>query len=172
MKKKLLIAALFVMSLLSSAYATPKPLPVPSFREPLMDITTLVINAHVTVVLVADNNQPVRMGGENVFLENVNLKQTGHKLVVEASKNRDLKNKGVIYIPAASLRYIEINSTAAVRTASSLTSPVLSIKVNGECKINIRTKGHLNIIEGPYHEVRYRESQVTSPVTLFTNESE
>lgn len=167
----MLLTALFVMGILTSSYAKEKPLPVPSFHEHLMDITSLVINAHVTVVLVADN-QPLRMGGEDVFLENVNLKQTGHKLVVETSKNRDLRNKGVIYIPAASLKYIEINSTAAVRTASTLKSPVLSIKVNGECKINIRTLGHLNIIEGPYHEVRYRERQVTPPVTLITSDTE
>ena len=172
MKKTLLLTVLVVMGILTSSYAMEKPLPVPAFREPLMDITTLVINAHVTVVLVEDNNEAVRLGGDDAFLMSVNLKQTGHKLVVDASKNRDMRNKGVVYIPASSLKYIEINSTASVRTENTLKVPVLSIKVNGSCKINIRTVGHLNIIEGTYHEVHYRERQASPPVTLITNEAE
>jgi hypothetical protein len=108
------------------------------------------------VVLVNTDEQPVKIGGEDIFLLHVVFKQAGGKLVIEATKKRDLKNKGVIYIPAASLNYIEINSSASVRSADFLEIPQLQIQVNGECKVNITNRGKLNILEGPDFEIRQK----------------
>ncbi len=130
-------------------------------RGIVREITSMVINAHVTVVLVNASSQPIRIGGNNFFLLNVEFKQTGGKLVIESAKKRDMKNKGTIYIPAASLKYIEINSDAAVRSATSLEIPQLDILVNGDCRVSIKNLGKVNIKEGPGHEVKY--ALFTSP---------
>lgn len=152
MKFTLLITAV----LFSSFVATPLQHEGEQARRNTGEITSLIINAHVTVVLVNTVQEPVKIGGEDIFLLHVVFKQSGGKLVIESTKKRDLKNKGVIYIPAASLKYIEINSSASVRSADFLEIPQLRIQVNGECKVDITNRGQLNILEGPEFEIRQK----------------
>lgn len=128
-----------------------------------MKITSLVINASVTIILVNDN-EPVRVGGNEKFLSNVTFKQTGNKLVIDATKDRDFKNKGFIYVPASQLKYIEINSSADVSTESALKIPVLDVLVNGECKIRIANKGECNVKDSKNFEVEYNKEVRRYPV--------
>ncbi|HEY0750823.1 MAG TPA: DUF2807 domain-containing protein [Chitinophagaceae bacterium] len=150
----------------SSSLTTSSQQPVE--EKNMQTITSLVINANVTVVLVNAYSQPVRIGGNDLFLLNVVLKQTGRKLVIESNKKRDLRNKGIIYIPAAGLEYIEINSAAAVRSANFLKIPLLEIRVNGECQVDISNLGQLKIKEGPDHEIRYKVKKETISGSIAT----
>ena len=159
----LLIALLWTAAIPLFALKMPDD---PGKKQKREEITSLVINAHVTVVLINANSQPVRMGGNNFFLLNVEIRQVGGQVLIETTKKRDLKNKGVIYIPAGSLKYIEINSAADVSTASFLNIPALDVLINGECKVDIANRGLLNIKEGPYHEVRYQIKKEWAPAAL------
>jgi hypothetical protein len=150
MKKFFLSAIIAVLAGISSAHAVHPSDP----NESEMKITSLVINASVTIILV-DDSQPVRVGGNEKFLANVTFKQTGTKLVIDAIKDRDFKNKGFIYVPASQLKYIEINSSADVSTQSALSVPVLDVLINGACKILIASKGTCNIKDTDTYEAQY-----------------
>ncbi len=140
--------------------------------SPREEITSLVINAHVTVVLVDAKSQPVRIGGDNFFLLNVDFRQAGGKLTVTARKKRNLRKRGVIYIPAGSLRHIEINSSALVKSAGTLHSRELDVVLNGECRVEITTAGRLNILNGPFHDVRYRKRKMERSDTAMITKNE
>ena len=109
-------------------------------------ITTLVIDANVTVVLVHNNVTP-QVNGDKRLKELVTLKKTGDTLVISSIKNRNLKGSGVVYVPANQLRKIRINSQANVRSLFVLRIPKLDVLVNGACTLAISNIGELNIIE-------------------------
>jgi hypothetical protein len=159
MKKVFLSVILAVLAGISSVHAVHPSNTI----ESEMKITSLVINASVTIILV-DDSQPVRVGGNEKFLSNVTFKQTGGKLVISALKDRDFKNKGFIYIPASQLKYIEINSSADVSTATTLSVPVMDVLVNGACKILIANKGKCNIKDSQNFEVEYTVETKRFPI--------
>ncbi|MGZ5218483.1 MAG: hypothetical protein ACXWC7_00340 [Chitinophagaceae bacterium] len=68
-----------------------------------MAITTLTVNADVTVVSVNNKSQPVNMIGDAAFMNTVSFAQTGDNLIIDASKRRNFKSSGIIYVPAKNL---------------------------------------------------------------------
>lgn len=150
MKRMFLSVILAALAGISSVHAVHPSDPT----ESDMKITSLVINASVTIILV-DDSHPVRAGGNEKFLANVTFKQTGNKLVIDAIKNRDFKNKGFIYVPASQLKYIEINSSADVSTATALSVPEMDVLINGACKIVIANKGKCNIKDTDNYVAEY-----------------
>jgi hypothetical protein len=118
----------------------------PKTDEPAF-VTTLVINADVTVVLVNNDNATLGITPDNSLTRLVTFKKTGDTLVISSAKNRNLKNAGIIYVPASRLRKILVNSDAYVRSLYSLQIPRLDVVINGACKIVISNIGELNFIE-------------------------
>jgi hypothetical protein len=161
MKKVFLSVILAVLAGISSVHAVHPSNPDENGSD--TKITSLVINVSATIVLV-DDSKPVRVGGNEKFLSNVTFKQVGNKLVIDALKDRDFKNKGVIYVPASQLKYIEINSSANVSTESALSVPVLDVMINGECNILIANKGKCNIKDSQDFEAQYEVETRRFPV--------
>ncbi len=118
-------------------------------------ITSLVVNSNVTVVLVTHPSEKLRMMGDQQFLEEVSIKQTEGKLIIDGNRRRNFKNRGVIYVPANHLQQIKINNAAYVHTASTLRIPNLKVVVNGDCKVNLVTLGKIDFVENDQYEVRY-----------------
>ena len=111
------------------------------------DIEMLVINANVTVVLVNNDKARPEVVGDKDLTGLVTVRQEGRTLVVSSSKKRDLRDAGIVYIPASQLRRIQINSDAHVSSMYSLKVPQLDVVINGACKIAISNTGILNLIE-------------------------
>lgn len=129
-------------------------------------ITTLIVNADVIVILVDNDEMPLQATGKDYFIEQIMIERNGDTVMISSKKNRNLKEKGVVYVPAGHLNHITINSSAHVKSLTTLQIPRLDILVNGTCKFSISNIGIINLIETYMYtveqssEVRYWPSKV------------
>jgi Putative auto-transporter adhesin, head GIN domain len=133
--------------------------------------TTVIINADVTVELLNTNGQAVQLSGDDNFMQNITIKQSGSRLVIDAVKNRNYKNKGVIYIPASAIKQIQINSAAHIQSAKTLRIPRLEILINGLCKVAIANKGELKLTGSEFYGANYVTRDARFPFVII-NEQE
>ena len=103
------------------------------------------------------------MIGDAAFMNTVSFSQTGDNLVIDASKRRNFKSSGTIYVPAKDLEIIRINSAANIKSAGILEIPDLKININGYCNVHILTKGKVSP-ESNSHEFDYYARDLIAPV--------
>lgn len=165
MKKTIFLTLLFTQIIMYSSFSAENKKREPSHEKPKTVITTLTVNADVTVVLVNNKNQQVNMIGDAAFMNTVSFRQSGDNLVINASKRRNFKSSGIIYVPAGGLETIRINSAANIKSAGILEIPDLKININGDCNVHIFTKGKVSP-ESTSHEFDYYARDLGAPVPL------
>ena len=107
MKKTIVVSfALLITAIFNYSSAMNKGEPMPTGESG--GITTLIINGHVTVVLVGADKASLEVVGSNSLIKHVKLKKTGDTLVINSPKDRDFKEKGIVYVPASQLVKIRI----------------------------------------------------------------
>lgn len=145
MKKTIFLGLLFICGIAIPAFSNNLADPLPVKEIKVQGYTSVVVNASVTVYLVNIESDIVKMSGEDLFMQHVTVKVEGNKLIIDASKNKDFKKKGAIYIPAALIHGLEVNSAAVVRSGTSLDIPLLNVIINGSCKVSIVNKGEVKL---------------------------
>ncbi|HET6996319.1 MAG TPA: DUF2807 domain-containing protein [Chitinophagaceae bacterium] len=144
MKKAIVLSVALLFATISNhLFAAP----VDKTPEPGNKITTLIINANVTVVLVDNEKANLEVTGRSLLSELVTFDHNSDTLVIGSTKKKNLTEAGVIYVPAAQLRNIQINSGATVRSLYVLNIPKLDVVINGACYIQVSNIGELNLIE-------------------------
>lgn len=138
-------------------------------KNPLFEgqITTLIINADVSVVLVGSNQSSLEVVGGNDLQKNITFKQTGDTLVISSRKNKNLKNLGVIYVPAGMLRNILINSESQIRTLYTLHIPKLDVVINGVCDFDIANIGEVNLTSTEKYTYEHTTTSRRVPGNMF-----
>ncbi|RYG42831.1 MAG: hypothetical protein EOO01_22355 [Chitinophagaceae bacterium] len=131
-----------------------------------LTITSLVVNADVTIVLVNENRQPANLVGDSLFMEQVSVSQRGASLVVNASKKKDFRKRGVIYIPAGNIEHIVINNCSRISSATILQIPKLKLFVNGECEVDILVNGKVELSGNDSYEIEYRSKDLPAGVPV------
>ncbi len=143
MKKTFVFSA--VLTLLTiSGFATGNNNGEPVITKP-SKLSTLIVDANVSIVLVKNDNGTAALTGDEKFTKNITFRKTGDTLVIGYVKNRDYKEKGVVYVSANQLKNIKINSSARVRSVESLRIPKLDVVINGTCEFSISNVGELNL---------------------------
>jgi hypothetical protein len=136
-------------------------------------LTTLIINANVTVVLVDNPNGNVEMVGNDFLSQHIIFKQKGDTLTIGATKNKDFTNAGIIYIPANQLKKIHVNNDANVRCLHFIQVPQLDVVVNSLCRVAIANIGQVNFIETEDYfveesrEIRHLPAGLVRPYAAF-----
>ena len=102
--KKIVSGATLVLIWVSQAAFSPHK----SFEQ--LTITSLVVNADVSIVLTNETIQPVSLVGDSAFMQQVSVSLTAGSLRIHSTKKRDFRKRGILYIPAANLRQIVINN--------------------------------------------------------------
>jgi hypothetical protein len=126
----------------------------------------LIVNADVTVVLVGSDKAYVHADGDGAFINDLEIKQSGDTIMINSKRRKDLKARGIVFIPASQLKRIKINSGAHVRSLNTLQIPKLDVVINGACILAVSNIGALNLIETDDYsfeqtsEVRYWPSKV------------
>lgn len=128
-------------------------------------ITTLVINADVTVVLVNNDEAMLETTGNKSFKKFVKLEKTGDTLVISAKRNMDFY-EGTIYVPASELRKIHINSKAHVQSLFSLQIPKLDVIVNGSCDFVVSNIGEVNLTSTENYSLEQRTTVRRLPASF------
>ena len=72
-------------------------------------IKTLIINANVSIGLVANSKSSLEVIGGNYIKKHISFWQSGESLVIGSTRNKNLKNSGVINVPASLLQNIQDN---------------------------------------------------------------
>ena len=140
----LILGFLFtIVSIVASAKTSNNETPITEGQQ----IKTLIINANVSIVLVANSKSSLEVIGGNYIKKHISFKQNGDTLVIGSTRNKNLKNSGVIYVPASFLQNILINSESQIRTLYSLQIPKLDVVINGVCDFAISNIGEVNLIE-------------------------
>lgn len=156
MKKKFVFSSvltlLTIFSLGSASFASGNNNEEPTSRVKLDRLTTLIIDADVTVVLLKNDYSAAALNGSEKFSKNVILRKTGDTLVIGYVKNRNYKEKGIVYVSANQLKNIRINSAANVRTYEALRIPKLDVVINGACEFAISNIGDLNLTGTKFYD--------------------
>ena len=139
MKKTIILSSMLLLASIAG-FATNEPVADKPFK-----LTTLIVDANVTVVLVNNDKALAEIPGGSAISKFVTMKKSGDTLVIGATKKRDLKGAGVIYVSANQLKNIQINSSATVRSLHSLQIPRLDVTINGTCDFAISNVGELNL---------------------------
>jgi Putative auto-transporter adhesin, head GIN domain len=129
-------------------------------KDPLF-ISTLVVNADVTVVLVNDN-VTLEVDGRNSFKKLVILEKKGDTLVISSLKDKYLNDDVTIYVPANQLSNIQVNSKAHVRSLFALRIPKLDVTINGACDVSISNIGEVNVMGTDNYS--YEENRKVRPI--------
>jgi hypothetical protein len=152
MKKTIILSLVLLLTTIlnySSATTTPKTL---AKVEP-SPITTLIIDANVTVVLVDNYRANLEVTGLSSLRDIVTFKEMGDTLVIGTTKNRNVRQAGAIYVPASQLKNIRINSEARVISLYTLQVPKLDVVINGACTVDIASIGEVNMTGTPLYTV-------------------
>jgi hypothetical protein len=172
MKKKILSLILlmtaFVWPLLSQENSSPvsiKKIVVTAFNK-------LIVRSDITIMLIEDAAEDsARIEGSQEFIEKVMILQADKELVVRTKSFKDVKEKGIVYIPVKSLENIEINADAKVVSYNTLQSAVLNILINGDCTVDIALKGKLNIRESEEYDFTYRRVYENKKTPIVQNKN-
>jgi hypothetical protein len=132
-------------------------------------ITTLIINASVTVVLVDNDRVQPEIAGKSVLNRLVTFTQHGDTLTIDALKNRNMVDAGVVYVPASRLQNIRINSDATVRSLQTLQVPNLNVVINGACYVQVSNIGELNLIETDKYMFEQNREVKPIPASIVKN---
>ena len=143
MKKTFVFSAVLTLLTISS-FASGNNNGEPVITKP-SKLSTLIVDANVSIVLVKNDNGTAALSGNEKFTKNITFRKTGDTLVIGYVKNRDYKEKGVVYVSANQLKNIKINSSARVRSIESLRIPKLDVVINGTCEFSISNVGELNL---------------------------
>lgn len=172
MKKKILsfilLMTVSISPLLSQENSSPefiKKIPVTAFNK-------LIIRSDITIMLIEGAaGDSVRIEGSQEFIDKIMILQADKDLVVRTRSFKDVKEKGIVYIPVNSLENIEINADAKVVSYNTLQSPVLNILINGDCTVDIALKGKLIIREAEDYDFTYRRVYENKKTPLVQNKN-
>jgi hypothetical protein len=157
MKKKIVSFILLTTVFLSPVFSQENSPAVFIKKIAVPDFNRLIIRSDITIMLIENANEDsVRIEGTQKFIDKIMIIEAGNELIVRAKSFKDLKKKGIVYIPVNSLKSIEINAAASVVSYNILQSPVLNILINGSCTVDIILKGKLNIRESEGYDFTYR----------------
>lgn len=136
------------------------------------DFSKLIIRSDITIMLIEDAPEDsARIEGSQEFIDKIMILQADKELVVRTKSFKDLKQKGIVYIPVNSLENIEVNADAKVVSCNTLQSSVLNILVNGDCTVDIALNGKLNIRESEEYDFTYRRVYENKKTPLIQNKN-
>ncbi|HLO39148.1 MAG TPA: DUF2807 domain-containing protein [Lacibacter sp.] len=146
--KHLLTAVLLLVTTAASAQTTEKKksaitkLSVQPFQK-------IVINASIDVLLIEDNETgTLYIEGDKTYFDEISVKQENGILTINASKDRNYKNKIYIGLPVKNLTAVDVHSTSFVTSMNTLRSKDLVITLYSESTVNIKSIGNLEIRSG------------------------
>lgn len=170
MKRTILMSLLIAASLSSISMTNKDPLLSKEIKTGAFD--HVIINANVTVMLVSEDIDAVRVEGDDMLMKEVQVSEKEGRLMIKASSNRNLKNHGVIYVPARLIQRLEVNSSAMVKSLTILTSPKLDVFINGNCNLVLITQGNVNLVGSPLFEVDYAVREIRGSSGIVTLKDE
>jgi hypothetical protein len=166
MKKTIITMIIFQLMMITATFAMSDPQPIIEDKNPKA-IWLVEINADVTVVLGQFGNKKAFIDGDEEFRQQIVIRHMGHRLVISSLKNKDLRDKGVIYISAESLGDLQINSAAYVQSSGTLNVPLINVLINGACQVMLANTGEMNFVPGGQFDIEYKTRNDLNPLAFY-----
>jgi Putative auto-transporter adhesin, head GIN domain len=146
MKKQILVTLVLMVSVFTTAFAennsnvfAPASKKVPVKKE----VTKIVVEGNVDVVLFEDEGAAIYMFGNT---NTTTVSENNGVLTVRNSKTTG--EKTLVYVPVKNVKEIEAKGNAKVSSAAPLNTDELTVYVNGDCNIDLKVTGKVNLVEG------------------------
>lgn len=146
MKKQILVTLVLMISVFTTAFAGKnKETLAPSSQKISVndEIKKIVVEGNVDVVLFEDSKAAIYLFGDT---KTTSVSQHNGVLTVKNSSLRG--EKTLVYVPVNGIKEIEVKDNAKVSSAGPLTTGDLTVYVNGDCNINLKATGKINLVEG------------------------
>ena len=155
MKKNLVALLLVAVTFTSFSYAgNIDPAGPPIMKMEFAKIfTSLAVQDHVNIVLTNSSESEITIEGEKRDIKDLRASVSHGCLTVWMANSVDGK-KITVYVPAAFLDLIYVNGDSNVKSASALNNRQLTVEINGECRIDIRSQGKIELRDGFDYEFK------------------
>lgn len=120
----------------------------------------LVTRGSVDVVLFEDSTLLVNIQGKQKPVDGISLTTENGVLTI---RNRNSTGRVVVYVPANNLAFIEAYDNSRVSTCTRLSSKLLTLMVNDDCRIAVHSTGRIVIRNGEFTEVDVIKDTQVSP---------
>lgn len=161
MKRTIVLSMAFIASMFLNFSLAADP------GDKTSKISTLVINAKVTVMLVGNDQATMEVIGDRNLEKAITFSRSGDSLIVGAVRNRDYTGDGIVYVSANQLRKIYVNSDAHVKSLNTLQIPVLDVVINGVCEFDIHNIGELNLVGTKDYVVEQKKESRRFPASVL-----
>ena len=151
MKKQILVTLVLMISVFTTALAEKNnTASAPTSQKILVTdpIQKIVAEGNVDVVLFEDNGTAIYMFGNT---STTTVSEANGVLTVKNSKTTG--EKTLVYVPVSDIKEIAAKGHAKVSSAGPLISGELTVYVNGDCSINLKATGKINLVEGESTEM-------------------
>lgn len=166
MMKKLFILALLILAIAAEHSSAARNVCVTSPDPELPAIKTLIVDADVTVILVNSREAAVQVTGAGTFTSLISLRRKTDTLIVGSAKNKNLKEKVTIYVPAGAVSRIIVNNDALIRTIYPLHVAQLDVVLNGDCRFMVSNFGKINISGTDAYAVEQNTRLIVHPAAV------
>jgi hypothetical protein len=119
--------------------------------------TRLKVDANIDVILIEEARPGmVSIEGDKTLLDDIRVTVVNGELIVSSAKAKHYSNRVSIGIPVKQLSRLEINANANVSTLNELDSKSLEVRVNSDCRFNIKTNGKIEFTSPDDIDVNYQ----------------
>ena len=147
MKMKLFTLAAALLAVTSFSFAAPASSGEPSTMTINLSrkYTSLDLRGDIKVVLTNDAADKLTITGDKGDVKKIRASVSRGTLSVWSTDGSSSKKDVTIYVPAGWLDLVIINGDAELETKEALRNNELTVEVNGECKVNIRSLGKVTM---------------------------
>jgi hypothetical protein len=157
MKKRILPILLLIVTISATAVAATKKDP----RQPVtkeikikQPFQKLLVNGNVDVILFEDSSSSITViGGSDKEIKAVEIKELNGVLTIDCRKSTGKRIQ--VVVPVHGLSAIEAGGASRVSAVTTLQSPELTLLINNDCEIGVRSTGKINVVEGNETVVNY-----------------
>ena len=151
MKKQILVTLVLMISVFTTAFAenNESPLNAASKKIPVKEEATKIsVEGNVDVVLFENDGAAIYMFGNT---STTTVKEINGVITVTNSKKSG--EKTLVYIPVKNVKEIEAKGNAKVTSAFPLNTNELTVYVNGDCHVDLKVNGKINLVQGDSAEM-------------------
>jgi Putative auto-transporter adhesin, head GIN domain len=118
----------------------------------------IVVRDNVDVVLVEMSSPEVSIQGKARQCDDVKLEVKEGVLTISSRRPAVMK-QAVVYVPVQQIESITVKGYSDVKSAGTLRSAKLHIRIEGECHVNVVNSGPVTVSNGPDHGYDYELQQ-------------
>lgn len=151
MKKQILVTLILMISVFTTAFAEKDSNGFAPVSKKILvneEVTKIVVEGSVDVVLFENEGAAIYMFGNT---GTTSVREKDGVLTVKNSKTTG--EKTLVYVPVKNIQEIEAKGNAKVSSAVPLTTKELTVYVNGDCHIDLKATGKINLVEGELTEM-------------------